>query len=46
MWALDEVGKALSLSFTMFWEVLWPLGLGFLLSASFWRRVCAAWQFE
>jgi uncharacterized membrane protein YraQ (UPF0718 family) len=32
MWVLDEIGKALSLSFTMFWEVLWPLALGFLLS--------------
>src|SRR5258708_36270499 len=30
---LEEVGKALQLSFFMFWEVLWPLALGFLLSA-------------
>src|SRR5579859_3140441 len=27
------MGKALQLSFFMFWEVLWPLALGFLLSA-------------
>jgi uncharacterized membrane protein YraQ (UPF0718 family) len=30
---LQEIGKALSLSFAMFWQVLWPLALGFLLSA-------------
>jgi uncharacterized protein len=30
---LHAVGSALSTSFSMFWEVLWPLGLGFLLSA-------------
>ena len=34
MWVLQDIGKALSLSFTMFWEVLWPLALGFLLSAA------------
>ncbi len=34
MWILQEIGKALSLSFTMFWQVLWPLALGFLLSAA------------
>jgi uncharacterized membrane protein YraQ (UPF0718 family) len=33
VWVLQEIGKALSLSFTMFWQVLWPLALGFLLSA-------------
>src|SRR3977135_1723911 len=30
---LEHVGSALRLSFAMFWEVLWPLALGFLLSA-------------
>jgi uncharacterized protein len=30
---LQEIGKALSLAFAMFWQVLWPLALGFLLSA-------------
>jgi uncharacterized membrane protein YraQ (UPF0718 family) len=30
---LQEIGKALSLAFAMFWQVLWPLTLGFLLSA-------------
>jgi uncharacterized protein len=30
---LEEIGKALSLAFAMFWQVLWPLALGFLLSA-------------
>jgi uncharacterized membrane protein YraQ (UPF0718 family) len=30
---LDHVGSALRLSFAMFWQVLWPLSLGFLLSA-------------
>jgi uncharacterized protein len=34
VWVLQEIGKALSLSFTMFWQVLWPLALGFLLSAA------------
>jgi uncharacterized membrane protein YraQ (UPF0718 family) len=30
---LEHVGSALRLSFAMFWQVLWPLSLGFLLSA-------------
>src|SRR2546429_4879249 len=30
---LEAVGRALLLSFSMLWEVLWPLALGFLLSA-------------
>src|SRR5579863_6591296 len=30
---LEHIGSALRLSFTMFWQVLWPLTLGFLLSA-------------
>ncbi|HKT82584.1 MAG TPA: permease [Solirubrobacterales bacterium] len=30
---LQAIGHALQLSFFMFWEVLWPLALGFLLSA-------------
>jgi uncharacterized membrane protein YraQ (UPF0718 family)/YHS domain-containing protein len=30
---LEAIAKALQLSFFMFWEVLWPLALGFLLSA-------------
>jgi uncharacterized membrane protein YraQ (UPF0718 family) len=30
---LTHVGDALHLAFEMFWAVLWPLGLGFLLSA-------------
>src|SRR3981081_4275825 len=30
---LGHLGSALRLSFAMFWEVLWPLALGFLLSA-------------
>ena len=33
MFILQEIGKALSLAFAMFWQVLWPLSLGFLLSA-------------
>ncbi len=33
MIVLGPVGRALLLSFTMLWEVLWPLALGFLLSA-------------
>jgi uncharacterized protein len=33
MFVLQEVGRALQVSFSMFWEVLWPLALGFLLSA-------------
>jgi uncharacterized membrane protein YraQ (UPF0718 family) len=31
--ALEHLGSALRLSFAMFWQVLWPLSLGFLLSA-------------
>ena len=30
---VDHVASALRLSFAMFWQVLWPLTLGFLLSA-------------
>src|SRR2546430_17154363 len=30
---LGAIGKALLMAFAMFWEVLWPLALGFLLSA-------------
>src|SRR5215471_4329878 len=30
---LDHAGDALRLAFAMFWQVLWPLALGFLLSA-------------
>jgi uncharacterized protein len=30
---LGHLGDALRLSFAMFWQVLWPLALGFLLSA-------------
>src|SRR5215469_18398397 len=30
---LDQVGRALFISFSMLWEVLWPLAFGFLLSA-------------
>jgi uncharacterized membrane protein YraQ (UPF0718 family) len=30
---LQEIGRALLLAFEMFWMVLWPLALGFLLSA-------------
>jgi len=30
---LSHLGDALRLAFAMFWQVLWPLGLGFLLSA-------------
>ena len=33
VFVLQEIGKALSLAFAMFWQVLWPLSLGFLLSA-------------
>jgi uncharacterized membrane protein YraQ (UPF0718 family) len=33
MAVLEQVAAALLLSFSMFWEVLWPLALGFLLSA-------------
>src|SRR5437660_7258274 len=31
--ALSHAGDALRLAFVMFWQVLWPLALGFLLSA-------------
>jgi uncharacterized membrane protein YraQ (UPF0718 family) len=30
---LEHLGDALRLAFAMFWEVLWPLALGFLLSS-------------
>jgi uncharacterized protein len=30
---LEHLGSALRLAFAMFWQVLWPLSLGFLLSA-------------
>jgi uncharacterized protein len=30
---VEQVGRALLLAFSMLWEVLWPLTLGFLLSA-------------
>ncbi len=30
---LDNIGRALLYGFDMFWQVLWPLSLGFLLSA-------------
>jgi uncharacterized membrane protein YraQ (UPF0718 family)/YHS domain-containing protein len=30
---MEAVGHALTVSFSMFWEILWPLALGFLLSA-------------
>ena len=30
---LQHVGDAVRLAFDMFWQVLWPLALGFLLSA-------------
>jgi len=33
MFVIQEVGRALLLSFEMLWAVLWPLALGFLLSA-------------
>lgn len=33
MFVLQAVGQALQLAFFMLWEVLWPLALGFLLSA-------------
>ena len=33
MFVLEQVGRALLISFSMLWEVLWPLALGFLLSA-------------
>jgi uncharacterized protein len=33
LFVIDAVFRALQASFFMFWEVLWPLALGFLLSA-------------
>jgi uncharacterized membrane protein YraQ (UPF0718 family) len=30
---LNEIGQALQMAFFMFWEVLWPLALGFAISA-------------
>ena len=33
IFVLDHIGSALRLSFAMFWQVLWPLALGFLLSS-------------
>src|SRR5260221_1036681 len=33
MFVLDAISHALLAAFNMFWEVLWPLTLGFLLSA-------------
>jgi len=33
VFALEAVGQALQMAFFMFWEVLWPLALGFLISA-------------
>jgi uncharacterized membrane protein YraQ (UPF0718 family) len=30
---LEQIGRALLISFSMLWEVLWPLAFGFLLSA-------------
>ncbi len=33
MFLVDAIVRALSTSFGMFWEILWPLALGFLLSA-------------
>lgn len=33
MLLIDAIGRALLMAFSMFWEVLWPLGLGFLISA-------------
>src|SRR6266702_6664231 len=30
---IESIAKALWTAFAMFWEVLWPLALGFLLSA-------------
>src|SRR5579864_2138206 len=34
MLVLQHLADALRLAFNMFWGVLWPLGLGFLLSAA------------
>ena len=33
MFALNEIWLALQMAFFMFWEVLWPLALGFIISA-------------
>ena len=33
MIVLNAIGQALQMAFFMFWEVLWPLALGFLISA-------------
>ena len=33
MFILQAIGDALQMAFFMFWEVLWPLALGFLISA-------------
>ena len=33
MFILQAIGQALQMSFFMFWEVFWPLTLGFLISA-------------
>jgi uncharacterized protein len=33
MFVLQAIGQALQMAFFMFWEVLWPLVLGFLISA-------------
>src|SRR5579859_3477189 len=33
MFVLQALGSALQMAFFMFWEVLWPLALGFLISA-------------
>ncbi len=33
MFVLNEIGLALQMAFFMFWEVLWPLTLGFAISA-------------
>lgn len=33
MFVLEHIADALRLAFSMFWQVLWPLALGFLLSA-------------
>ncbi|HXM57996.1 MAG TPA: permease [Candidatus Dormibacteraeota bacterium] len=33
MFVAEQIGRALLISFSMLWEVLWPLALGFLLSA-------------
>src|SRR6266571_8138594 len=33
MFVLQAIGQALQMAFFMFWQVLWPLALGFLISA-------------